>query len=247
MAALAERLGLEPDEFAFHFDTKVGIDADALAIFLQRAATVARRSGAELRVVGLREGSLDVIIKTFKKGTSKAFAKDPLDASIKTATLATAVVGTIIAAMTYIHSGPAPIAKSGATMVVNHNVTRIVVVTKDDSTVVMDKKIAAAVREAEEEQKLLNGPDAVPRLSAPVAGMLREARSGNLSGETSLVKGELHFRPDGYRYWVPVDEFPVSRDNSLEPDMRYRVSGNIVTAGGQPDRIVIERADRIPN
>ena len=42
MAAIAERLGLGPDEFAFHFDTELGVDADALDTLLKSPAPVAR-------------------------------------------------------------------------------------------------------------------------------------------------------------------------------------------------------------
>lgn len=245
MAALAERLGLEPDEFAFHFETNAGIDADALATFLQRAATVARRRGADLRVVGLRGGSLDVIIKAFKKGAPKEFAKSPIDTSIKSSVFVGSVAAAIIAGMTHLIGGPSPIAKSGAVIVENHNVTQITVVTANESAIVMDKQIAAAVRAAEEEQKLLAAPDTMPRLSAPVAGMLRDARSGDLVGETSLVQGELHFKPDGYRFWVPVDENLVTADQSLEPEQRYRISGHIALLEGQPDRIVVDHVTRI--
>lgn len=245
MAALAERLGLKPDEFAFHFETNVGVDADALAVFLQRAATVARRSGADLRVVGSREGSLNVVIKAFKKSVLKEYTENPAKATREDALLVTAIVGAIVAGMTYFDSGPAPIAKSGARIIENHNVTQIAIFTDETNVVVMDKEKAAAVRAAEEAQKLLNAPDTMPRLSAPVAGMLRDARSGDLSGETSVVQGELHFRPDGYRFWVPIDENPTTANGVLKPGGRYRISGHIALLEGQPDRIVVERATLI--
>ena len=82
MAEVAERLGLGPDEFAFHFETAVGVDADALATFLKRAATVARRSGADLRVVGMSEGSLDVVIKAIQKGARKELLEKPIGTAI---------------------------------------------------------------------------------------------------------------------------------------------------------------------
>lgn len=246
MADTAERLGLQPDEFAFHFATNVGVDADALATFLKRAATVARRGGAELRVVGMREGSLDVVIRAIRKGAKKEFLEKPIDTTIKSSLFLTGIVVGIIHAMSPT-SGGTPIANAGAAIVEDHPVTQITVVTNDDSVVVMDEGIAKELREAREQQKLLEGPDEAPRLSAPVAGMLRDARSGDLSGETSIVTGELHFRPDGYRFWVPVDENPVTADNALRPGGRYRVSGHIALIEGQPDRIVVDRAVPIPD
>lgn len=241
MAAIAERLGLGPDEFAFHFETTVGVDADALATFLKRAATVARRNGAELRVVGLREGSLDVIIKAFKKGAKREFKDKPIDTTVKTSVFVGGIVVGIINMMSPEHGGT-PIASAGAKVIEGHQVTEIILVTNDSSTVVMNEKIAKEVREAKERQPLLEAPDVPPRLSAPVTGMLRDARSGDLLGETSIVKGELHFRPDGYRYWVPVDENPVTANGALHPGVRYRVSGHIALIGGQPDRIIVDRA-----
>lgn len=242
MATVAKRLGLGPDEFAFHFETMVGVDADALATFLKRAATVARRNGSELRVVGLREGSLDVVLKAIRKGAAKEFEEKPIDTTIKTSVFVGGIVAGIIHMMSPQLSGDTPIAKAGADVVENHHVTQITIVTNDESTVVMNQMIAKEVREVGKRQHLLEESDAVPRLSAPIAGMLRDARSGDLSGETSIVKGELHFRPDGYRYWVPVDENPVTANGLLQPGARYRVSGHIALSGGQPDRIIIDRA-----
>lgn len=246
MAAVAERLGLRPDEFAFNFETKLGVDADALATFLKRAATVARRSGGELRVVGVREGSVDVVLKAIRKGAAKEFKEKPIDTTIKTSVFVCGIVAGIIHMMSPQLSGDTPIAKAGADIVENHHVAQITVITNDDSTVVMNQTIAKEVREVGERQYLLERPDAVSRLSAPVAGMLHDARSGDLFGETSVVKSELHFRPDGYRYWVPVDENPVTANGSLRPGARYRISGHIALSGGQPDRIVVDRAVPIP-
>jgi hypothetical protein len=242
MADIAERLGLGPDEFAFHFETTAGLDADALATFLKRASTVARRGGAELLVVGVREGSLDVVIKAIKAGAKKEVFEKPIDTTIKTSLFVTGIVASIIHAMSPTLGGGAPIANAGAAVIENHQVTEIIIVTNEDSTVVMDIGIVSQLREARQKRNLLDGPAAVPRLSAPVAGMLRDARSGELSGETSAVKGELHFKPDGYRYWVPVDENPVTANGVLQPGGRYRVSGHIALNGGQPDRIVVDHA-----
>ncbi len=241
MAVLARRLGLGPDEFAFHFESEVGVDADALATFLKRAATIARQNGAELRIVGVREGSLDVVIRAVKKGARKEFEDKPIDTTIKTTVFVGSVVLGIIHMMSPANVGT-PIANAGAHVVEKHQVTQISIVTNEGSTVVMDEKIAREVRRARERQPLLDTPKAPPRLSAPVAGMLRDARSGDLTGETSIVKGEIHFRPDGYRYWVPVDENPVTANGALQPGGHYRISGHIALSDGSPDRIVVDRA-----
>jgi hypothetical protein len=247
MTTVAERLEMGPDEFAFHFEARQGVDADALATFLKRAATVVRRSGGELRVVGLRDGSLDVVLKAIKRGATKEFKEKPIDTTIKTSVFVAGIVAGIIHLMSPQLSGGTPIAKAGADIIENHSVTTITVLTNESSATVMNQAIAKEVREAQGRQNLLEGPDPVPRLAAPVAGMLRDARSGDLSGDTSVVMGELHFRPDGYRYWVPIEENPITSNGSLKPGARYRVSGHIAMSGGQPDRIIVDRATPIPD
>lgn len=247
MAAITEELRLRPDEFVFRFETAVGVDADALATFLKRAATVARRSGGELNVVGLREGSLNVVVRAVKKGAKKEFNEKPIDTTIKVSLFVSGIVAGIIHMMSPVLSGPTPIAKAGADVIENHQVTQIAIITNEGRTLVMDQRIANEVREAEKRDYLLDGPETAPRLSAPVAGMLRDARSGDLVGETSTIKGELHFRPKGYRYWVPVDENSDNGSGSLRTGANYRVSGHIAVIDGQPDRIVVDRAVVIPD
>lgn len=244
MAVIAEQLDLGPNEFAFHFETSDGVDADALANFLKRAATVARQRGAELRIVGLREGSLAVIVDVIKKGASKEFAEKPIDTTIKVSTFAAAIVGAIVLAMTPTKSGDTPLGKAGAEVVENHHVTKITVVTSQDITVVMDETIAFEVREAERNrQVMLAGPEEVMRLPHRVAEMIEDARQGNLSGQAALIGDELHFRPDGYRYWVPVDENPVSANGALYPGGNFRVGGRIAMRDGLPDRIIVDWAE----
>lgn len=96
MALVEQQPQFGPDEFAFHFETEIGVDADALANFLKRAATAARRAGGEIRVVGLQEGSLNVILKAFKKGAAKEFKDKPIDTTIKSTVFVTAIVTAIV-------------------------------------------------------------------------------------------------------------------------------------------------------
>jgi len=244
--ALAESLNLGPDEFAFHFETQNGVDADILANFLKRAATVARQRGGELRVVGLREGSLAVVIEVFKKGAIKEFKDKPISTSIKTSVFVAAIVGGIIHLMTPAASGSTPLAKAGADLIETHQVTQITIVTNESSTVVMDEATAAEVRRAERDRpQVLHRPEQLMRLSPPVAGLLRDASQGVLTGETDLVRGKLHFRPDRYQYWVPIDENPVMLNHTIHPGGRYRVVGHVALLDGQPDRIVVDHAEVI--
>ena len=248
MAIMAEELELAPNEFAFYFEGEHGVDADALANFLKRAATVARQQGGELRVVGLRGGSLAVIVEAIKKskiGRSavKEFSEKPIDTTVKVSGFLGTIVGAIIYAMLPAESGSTPLAKAGADVVENHQVTRITIVTNETSTVVMDEAIASEVRKAERSHKsVLPPPDEANRLPRPVIEMIEDARRGNLSGKVALVGDELHFRPDGYRYWVPVDETPAGAPGQLFPGVHYRVTGRITTRDGQPDRILIDWA-----
>ncbi len=248
MAATADKLELGADEFAFHFETEKGVDADALANFLKRAATIARQRGGELRVVGLREGSLAVIVKAIKRSrlgrsAAREFAEKPIDTGIKVSAFAASIVGAIIYAMSPSASGTSPLAKAGAEVVEKQQVTQISIVTNEASTVVMNESIAAEVRQAESNGRpMLAPPEEIRRLPQRVVAMIEDARHGNLSGEAALVLDQLHFRPDGYKYWVPVEENPVSGQGQLYPGGHFRVSGHIVMLGGQPDRIVVDWA-----
>jgi hypothetical protein len=250
LVSIAQRLELGSHEFAFHFQTKEGVEADALGNFLKRAATVARQSGAELRVVGLREGSLAVIIEAIRKsragkGAAKEFSDKPIDTTIKVSGFLASIVAAIAYAMSPAQSGSTPIAKAGADVIENHHVTEITLVTNRTSIVVMNQTIAAEVREKERfSPRMLPESDEARRLPGPMVEMIEDARQGNLSGEAAIVNGELHFRPDGYRYWVPVDGYRASQ-GLLYPGGHFRVAGQIEMRHGQPDRIIVDAAKPI--
>ena len=251
--AIAERLELGPDDFAFYFESNNGVEANALADFLKRAASVAKRHYGELRVVAIRDGSLAVVVKALKKSTivtnaKKEFVTKPIDTTAKVSSLVAAIVGAVIYAMSPEKGGDTPLAKAGASIVENHSVTSISVVTNNTTTVVMNQSIAARLREVEE-----SGRSAIPaprtqieRLSPGVEELLEDARQGSLIGETVLVNGELHFRPDGFRYLVPIDQRASDAAAKLPPGARVRVTGHIETLDGQPDRLVIHSAAPSP-
>lgn len=147
----------------------------------------------------------------------------------------------IVYFMSPAESGSTPIAKAGADVVENHHVTQITIVTNEESTVVMNETIASEVREAERShQPMLSPPEETRRLPQPAIAMIEDARRGNLSGEAALVGDELHFRPDGYRYWVPVNDNPGRAQGQLFPGGHFRVAGHIATRGGLPDRIIVD-------
>ena len=75
---------LQDDEFAFYFSGGTGVVAHELGDFLVRAATVARRNGAELRVIALEPGSLAVVMRPIKRSGAAVgheFRKSPIPAS----------------------------------------------------------------------------------------------------------------------------------------------------------------------
>lgn len=138
-----------------------------------------------------------------------------------------------------------------AEIIDTHHVTEISVITNNNTTVVINRAIAGDMRQARRQRSIVEEDVVVgmsstdSQLKHQVTTMVWEARLGNLVGEVALVQGMLHFRPDGYHYWVPVDSRRSSSLVQLAPGARYRVGGQIETLRGQPDRVVVESADPI--
>lgn len=245
----ASGLELAADEFAFHFDSNNGVTATDLGRFLQRAATVARGQGAELQVVGLRDGSLNVLLKAvarsrFAKNAKKEFEKAP----VGTTAAGAALVGAVVSALIFATSSgkPTPLAKSAADIIEQTTVTQIQVVTVHQNVVIMDIEGAKQVRALEfpytDDAKLVAEAPHHARLPSPEMRRLStEMEKGNLTGWIGTFDGELHFRPDGYRYSAPVD-LRFSNATSL-PAGRYRVKGDLLLKAGRPDEFVILTAE----
>jgi hypothetical protein len=133
-----------------------------------------------------------------------------------------------------------PLAKAGAEIVEQCDIEQIQIVTNQETIVVMDEERARRVREIARAQKRGS-----PVLSAPdVQKLIGSAREGSLSGEVIDVAGELHFRPDGYRYLVPIDA-RQSNAEEIYPDAHFRVKADLSTHRGQPDMIIIHSATQI--
>ena len=215
-----------------------------LATFLRRAATVARSQGADLRVVGVREGSLAVILKALRKSAAKEFTEKPIDTTIKTAGLVVAVVGAIRASMSLAKSSGSSITMAAVELVERHEVTEITIVTRETNTVIMNEELSRRVREKRVRGGRLPAQPkaATGHISQRVVELSEEARRGDLSGEFLLVEGNLHFRPDGYNFLVPVDTTVIPGIRQLLPSRYYRVTGRIATLDGQPDHIVVVSA-----
>lgn len=243
MTGNLERLGLAPNELAFYFVTDSGIEARTLANFLSRAGTVANRHGAELRVVGVKDGSVSVTLRVIAKNAAKEFVDKPIDAALKVTTLVGAVAAGIIYMMTPSKAGETPIAKAGAEIVIKQNVTQIMLVTHGQSVLVMDEARAIELREIVQRDELpkLVAPDATRAaiMHREVADMIADARAGTLVGEIILADDQLHFRPKGYHFLVPVDPLKSEGFHDLHPGGRFMITGDIVDVGGRPDRLIV--------
>jgi hypothetical protein len=246
MASLASELQLRPDEFAFYFQSEAGVEAHELGVFLQRAATVARGKGAELRVSATKPGSLAIILRAARKSPTteaagKEFAKAPIATTAASVALAGAVAGAIIYAMNPQPGQVTPLAKAGAKVIEKCHVQQIEVITVDKSIVVMDQDRAQRVRQIQrvERRRSLELP---PR---EVQMLIGAAREGMLSGGVVDVEGELHFRPDGYRYLVPINMDRSEAAEDLYPQAHFRVRADLRTLDGQPDTIIIHSATRV--
>lgn len=244
--ATAADLDLAPDDLAFYFASEEGIEASDLGQFLQRAAVVARQAGAELRVTALRPGSLSVIMKAVRRtrigrAAERELHKTPMAVGIAGASLALSVATAVASAMSPEEAGVTPIAKAGATVVENHRVERIEIVTVRETIIIMDRERAQEVPTLERRSRR-----AQPRLAgSDVLAIADEGRRGSLTGGVYDVGGELHFRPDGYRYLVPIDLGRSDAAEELYPEAHFRVSAELKTHRGQPNTIVIRSATRI--
>jgi hypothetical protein len=250
MAPTGKDLGLGADELAFYFESDVGIDASDLGVFLQRAAVVARRAGADLRVVGIERGSLLVKLRAFKKSkiyrnAKKEFINKPLTGAAQIAGVVgttTAVAAAAAAAISWAFSGPqaTPLAKSGAEVVEKCDGLQINLITNEKTSILVNEKIAREIREKERRAPQIH------RLPAPeeIRLLSYEAERGGLTGAVEELYGEPHFRPDGYRFWVPLVSVSFDLRELVIPG-HYRVAGKLIARGGRPDSIIISKADRI--
>ncbi|MGS0648552.1 hypothetical protein ACU81Q_13095 [Komagataeibacter melomenusus] len=147
-----KNIELKPDEFALYFAGNQGVDLDALANFLKRVSSVARRHGGELVIVGLHEGSLVVKLRAIARSkiaqnAIKEFSDKPIDGSVKVTGQIAAIAGAIIWLMSPTKD-VTPIAKAGAEIIDKHQITEISVVTNEKITVVMNEAIAKKIKKS---------------------------------------------------------------------------------------------------
>ena len=231
---------LGDDEFAFHFDTPSGIDAQRLGVFLQRAAKVARDNGADLRIVAIEEGSLDVIARVTKATARKVvdeFAANPVKTTAASSVLVGVVIKGLAMVMAPAESGATPLAKAGAEIVEKERVQSITIVSQRGQVIVMDPVIAGQVRQAERRDQSTEFPS-----YRETQRMI--ADGGELSGSVAEMDGELFFRPDGHRFAVPIDMQTSEAADTLYPGAHFRVRGELILRRDRPYALIVSAATR---
>lgn len=242
MNPIAEKFDLRANQFAVLFETDRGIEADDLGTFLKRAATLARQQGAELRVVRFEPGSLATIFEALQKSkiaknAKKEFVQKPIAGTAAITGIVAAVAGALIWSFDTEKVGPTPISRAGATVIEERNVTAIKLVTVENVVVLMDEEKARYVREIDSMRK-------TPRmLEHQEIRMLKDrASGGSLGGGVISIDGELHFRPDEYRFIVPIDFARMDPRVEVYPNAHFRISGEFIMRNGRPDSIIIRSA-----
>ena len=201
---------------------------------------VARQAGAELRVTALKPGSLSVVMRAVRRSKlAKAAAREFKKSSVQVTAAGAALVGTVATAIAFAMSpdeaGVTPLGKAGATVIEHHHVKRIEVVTTRETIVVMDLDRARELRSLEQRTRR-----DIPLLPAPNVPLLtNKAGRGALTGSVHEVAGELHFRPDGHRYLVPIQLAGSVAAASVHPGAHVRVVADLQTHRGQPQIVVI--------
>ncbi len=200
---------LRPNDLAFYFESNKGVSAAPLGKFLQRVATIAKRTDADLQVVALRNGSLAVIVTPIKRtidAAGKEFKKSPIATTLATIFLANEIYEAICSAMNPTTPNPAPLVKAAAELVQDGHVKSIELVASDKSRVIMDVNLAIRVQQAAATavEAATQPSQSIP--SRQLVEMAQRAIEGVLSGEVLDVEGNLHFRPDGHKYLVPIQQ-----------------------------------------
>jgi len=232
---------LDINEFAFRFAGGQGVAANDLGDFLRYLATLSKRQGVSIEVVGLDQGSLIVRLRA---RVSAEFKKAPIGTSAAAAGLLM-LAPTLLSAF-HPTEQPSPIAKVAIKMVEEGSVDRIELVTEGSVRVVMDQKLVNEFRKARRnlvETQYASIPKSsryVDSESPEVRGLVDSAEQGKLIGEVFDVAGILHFRPNGFRYLVPINI--MADELTLRPGVRYQVKGEITTIRGRPDAIDIGSA-----
>ncbi len=231
---------LNDDEFAFYFSGGDGVSADKLGHFLSRAAIVARRVGAELQITSLEPGSLAVVIRTIRRSgaaVGNEFKTSPVQTTGAAAALVGLVVGALVQTMSPERGEAKPLAKVAAEMIEKGDAQQIEIVTRKSTTLVMNAERASYIRVNGQRTKRSRLLD-----TSTVDTLTKSARMGTLTGTVVDVDGELHFRPDGFRYLVPIDIQRSEAALELVSGQHFRVNADLTTHHGQPDNMRIYRA-----
>jgi len=188
--------------------------------------------------VGLREGSLAVVARVLRKA-GKASLEEVKSSPVRTAGAAVGIVSIVamalLSAIKPTETSATPLAKAGAVLVEDKSITQISLITIDRSTVVMDEETAKQVRrlEGEGRRRLLAAPD--------VRRLIQYAATSGIRGTVVYVDGEPHFRPDGFRYLVPVALATGVDEEALASARDVVVWGELLLKDSQPDILVIRK------
>ncbi|QPO08271.1 hypothetical protein [Sulfitobacter sp. B30-2] len=246
MTVLQIQEQLNADELAFYFESENGVEAASLGKLLQRAATIAKKSGADLQVVALRDGSLGVVFRPIGrsiKAAGKEFKRSPVATTAAAAVLSTQIYNAILNAMAPELLNPTPLAKAAAEVVISGEALSIEIVSSDETKLIMDLTLAAKLQRSE----AVNRPQIFAQSESRVSSrdlveLAEHAIEGTLSGEVIDVSGNLHFRPDGHRYLVPVERSRTATIPLID-SKHYKVRGEILFEGGLPELIEIYEAE----
>lgn len=245
MTVLKIQERLNADELAFYFESESGVDAASLGKFLQRASTISKRSGAELRVVALRDGSLALVLRITKRyavNAKKEFDDRPLATSASTSAMVALAYAAFTAAMDPEGTFAEPMAKAAAEIVETGDTATIKLVSSDSCTLIMDRKLAKRISKpiaVSLEQRAVTSATR-PR-TKKLVDMATRALDGMLTGKVFEVEGRLHFRPDGFSYLVPIEQ-PRALPEILVPLNRYTVRGEVLFYEGAPKLILVTSA-----
>lgn len=252
MVDISQRL--EPDQLAFYFTSKHGVEASDLANFLLRADTIARKKHVSLQVVAIENGSLAVIVRAIFDPLYREFQKSPIQTTAAAIVISTYVASAVSASVTN-----SPFAKSAAKIVEHSDVVRIEIITREERFLIMDDRRAEQLRHENRHTSEVSRTStvephyAVDTVKAEdsetgkhsrvvqipaIRQIERATEEGSLQGVVLPIDGHLHFRPDGYRFTVPI---MISGHTNISPNAgeHVRIRGELKTLNGQPDSIVV--------
>ena len=201
-------------------------------------------------MVALLDGSLGVVLRPLaktKKAAVKEFNKSPIATTAAAAVLSTQIYAAIANAMAPVLPNPTPLSKAAAEIVISGEAASIKLVSSDEIKLVMDINLATEIRQPEAVELTRSDERSPARFSSrDLIKLAEHAIEGTLSGEIIDISGNLHFRPDGHRYLVPIEQSRTSTLPLIDAQ-HYSVRGQIIFEAGLPELIEIYEASPTEN